>query len=144
PTPTPSAETNPTPEASPTPTPSAETNPTPEASPTPTPSEETNPTSPSAEKPAEPTIESRLVVIGDSDFATDGLFEQQLNGDVFLNSVTWLSQQDQQPLSIRPKEPRNRRINLNLVQANLLTLSSLLLLPVMGLITAAIIWWRRR
>ncbi|WP_089093812.1 Gldg family protein [Nodularia sp. NIES-3585] len=142
PTPTPSEEI-PNPEASATPTPPAEI-PNPEASPTPTPSEETNPISTTEEKPAESTIESRLVVIGDSDFATDGLFEQQLNGDVFLNSVTWLSQQDQQPLSIRPKEPRNRRINLNIVQANLLTLSSLLLLPVMGLMAAAIIWWKRR
>ncbi len=94
--------------------------------------------------PAAPTMESRLVVIGDSEFATDGLFEQQLNGDVFLNSVTWLSQQDQQPLSIRPKEPRNRRINLSILQTTLLAISSLLLLPLLGLVTAAIIWWKRR
>ncbi|MDB9335220.1 ABC transporter, partial [Nodularia spumigena CS-586/05] len=148
PTPTPEAsptpETQPTPEASPTPTPETQT--TPEASPTPTPTieDETNPISTTEDKSEERKIESRLVVIGDSDFATDGLFQQQLNGDVFLNSVTWLSQQDQQLLSIRPKEARNRRINLNLVQANLLTLSSLLLLPLMGLVTAAIMWWKRR
>jgi ABC-type uncharacterized transport system involved in gliding motility auxiliary subunit len=96
------------------------------------------------ETPPAPTMESRLVVIGDSEFATDGLFQQQLNGDVFLNSVTWLSQQDQQPLSIRPKEPTNRRINLTILQANLLALSSLLLLPLLGLVTAVIIWWKRR
>ncbi len=150
PTPTPSptieGETNPTPSPTPSPTIEGETNSTPSASPTPSPTieGETNPTPTTAEKPEEPQIESRLVVIGDSDFATDGLFQQQLNGDVFLNSVTWLSQQDQQPLSIRPKEEKNRRINLNIVQANLLTLSSLLLIPLMGLATAAIIWWRRR
>ncbi|MEL7522483.1 MAG: ABC transporter, partial [Cyanobacteria bacterium J06553_1] len=28
--------------------------------------------------------ESRMVIIGNSSFATDGLFSQQLNGDVFL------------------------------------------------------------
>lgn len=50
--------------------------------------------------------EARLVVIGNSDFATNGLFEQQLNGDVFLNSVSWLGNQDEQSLSIRPKEPK--------------------------------------
>ncbi|HYW20747.1 MAG TPA: Gldg family protein [Nodularia sp. (in: cyanobacteria)] len=146
PTPSPSEETNPTPLASPSPSPSDETNPTPTASPTPSPTMEgeTNSTPSTEDKSKEPQIESRLVVIGDSDFATDGLFQQQLNGDVFLNSVTWLSQQDQQPLSIRPKEEKNRRINLNIVQANLLTLSSLLLVPLMGLVTAAIIWWRRR
>jgi len=90
------------------------------------------------------TKESRLVVFGNSDFATDGLFQQQLNGDVFLNSVTWLSQQDQTPLSIRPKEPNNRRINLSTLQANVLTISSVLILPFIGLIAAFIVWWIRR
>jgi ABC-type uncharacterized transport system involved in gliding motility auxiliary subunit len=112
----------------------------------PTTEEETAETPPTnqEETPKTPTIESRLVVIGDSEFATDGLFDRQLNGDVFLNSVTWLSQEDQQPLSIRPKEAKNRRINLNIVQANVLTLSSLLVLPFMGLVGAAVIWWKRR
>ncbi|MBD2506914.1 Gldg family protein [Nostoc muscorum FACHB-395] len=107
----------------------------PPASPTPTPSP--TPSSQTA-------TESRLVVLGNSDFATDGLFQQQLNGDVFLNSVTWLSQQDQQPLSIRPKEPKNRRITLTTTQGNLLILSSLLLLPLIGFAIALIIWWKRR
>ncbi|MBW4641857.1 MAG: Gldg family protein [Goleter apudmare HA4340-LM2] len=106
-----------------------------------------NPTPPntsSEQNSAKTASESRLIVLGNSDFATDGLFQKQLNGDVFLNSVTWLSQQDQQPLSIRPKEAKNRRINLTTNQANLLTLSSLLILPLLGLLTAAFIWWRRR
>ncbi|WP_026731546.1 GldG family protein [Fischerella sp. PCC 9605] len=100
---------------------------------------------PSPTPPANPTAtESRMVVIGDSDFATDGSFAQQLNGDVFLNSVNWASQQDRQPLSIRPKEPKNRRINLTSAQANVLALSSLLVLPLIGFAVAAILWWLRR
>ncbi|MEA5569879.1 GldG family protein [Calothrix sp. UHCC 0171] len=91
-----------------------------------------------------PNKESRLVVIGNSDFVTDGLFQQQLNGDVFLNSVTWLSQQDQQPLSIRPKEAKNRRINLSTAQAILLQISSLLILPFLGFLSAGLLWWQRR
>ncbi|MBG1261472.1 ABC transporter, partial [Nostoc sp. BAE] len=107
------------------------TSPAPSAPPTPTPSSQT-------------ATESRLVVLGNSEFATDGLFQQQLNGDVFLNSVTWLSQQEKQPLSIRPKEPKNRRITLTTTQANLLILSSLLVLPLIGFAIAVIIWWKRR
>jgi ABC-type uncharacterized transport system involved in gliding motility auxiliary subunit len=99
---------------------------------------------PSSTPSSQTATESRLVVLGNSDFATDGLFQQQLNGDVFLNSVTWLSQQDQQPLSIRPKEPKNRRITLTTTQGNLLILSSLLLLPLIGFAIAVIIWWKRR
>jgi ABC-type uncharacterized transport system involved in gliding motility auxiliary subunit len=95
-------------------------------------------------QPRTRTKESRLVVLGNSDFAKNGLFEQQLNGDVFLNSVTWLSQQDQQPLSIRPKEPTNRRITMSTAKANLLSISSLLLLPFLSFGAGAMIWWRRR
>ncbi len=120
--------------------------PTPTTSPLPSPTTagQASPTPPTEDKSEQPATEARLVVLGNSDFATNGLFQQQLNGDVFLNSVTWLSQQNQQPLSIRPKEPNNRRINLTNVQASLLTLSSLLFLPLIGLVTATIIWWRRR
>ncbi|MBF2065056.1 MAG: Gldg family protein [Calothrix sp. C42_A2020_038] len=88
--------------------------------------------------------EARLVVIGNSDFATNGLFQLQLNGDVFLNSVTWLSQQDQQPLSIRPKEAKNRRINLSTAQTILLRWSTLFILPFVGFIGAGLLWWQRR
>jgi ABC-type uncharacterized transport system involved in gliding motility auxiliary subunit len=130
---------SPSPTASPSPT----STPTPTASPSPTPTP-TPPASPTEENSQNHSKESRLVVFGNSDFARDGLFQQQLNGDVFLNSVTWLSQEDQQPLSIRPKEQTNRRITMSTAKANLLSISSLLLLPFIGLATGAIIWWKRR
>jgi len=99
-------------------------------------------------RPAEPVTpnrkEARLVVVGNSSFATDGLFNQLLNGDVFLNSVRWLSQQDQQSLSIRPKEAKNRRITLSAAQASLAGWLALVLLPLAAFVTAAIVWWRRR
>jgi ABC-type uncharacterized transport system involved in gliding motility auxiliary subunit len=133
PTPIPTNSPTPIPTNSPTPIPTNSPTPIPTNSPTPIP---TN--SPAKAK------ESRLVVFGNSNFAVDGLFGQQLNGDVFLNSVSWLSQQDQQLLSIRPKEPKNRRIIISTFQANLLTISALFLLPLIGLVTGFIIWWKRR
>ena len=98
---------------------------------------------PSATPPNQNTPQARLVVLGNSEFMTNGLFEQQLNGDVFLNSVSWLSKQDQQVLSIRPKEAKNRRINLTPQLAQLLTLT-VLIIPLIGFTTAGIMWWRRR
>jgi ABC-type uncharacterized transport system involved in gliding motility auxiliary subunit len=138
PTATPQGQATPNPSPTPTPTPLPSPITEGQATPTPTPTPETE------KSGEEKTKESRLVVIGNSDFATDGLFQQQLNGDVFLNSVTWISQQDQQPLSIRPKEAKNRRLNITTAQANLVTLSSLLLLPLVGLVGAFVIWWKRR
>ncbi len=129
-------KSSPSPQATPSPSPinsPAKSSPSPQATPSPLP---TN-------SPAKPA-ESRLVVFGNSDFATDGVFDQQLNGDVFLNSVRWLSKQDDQLLSIRPKEAKNRRINMTPQQASVLSWTSLLLLPLLGFGAAGILWWKRR
>lgn len=92
----------------------------------------------------EPPPESRLVVIGNATFATDGLFEQQLNGDVFLNGVSWLGQQTDATLSIRPREVTNRRITMTVQQQIGLAVFALLVLPVIGLGLALLMWLRRR
>ncbi len=92
----------------------------------------------------EPPPESRLVVIGNATFATDGLFEQQLNGDVFLNAISWLGQQTDATLSIRPREVTNRRITLTVQQQIGLGVFALLVLPAIGLGLAVLMWLRRR
>lgn len=128
------AANNAKPSPSPTESPAAQSpSPSPSASP-----------SPAAADADQPSTEARLVVIGSSSFATDGLFEQQLNGDVFLNAVSWLSQQDDQVLSIRPKEVTNRRIVMSGTQQLSAVLLALVLLPILGFGTAALVWWRRR
>jgi ABC-type uncharacterized transport system involved in gliding motility auxiliary subunit len=90
--------------------------------------------------------EARIVIFGSSTFATNGWFEQPqtLNADLFLNSVNWLANDKAKNLSIRPKQPNNRRINLNPLQALLLNLMALAIVPLLGLIAAGITWWRRR
>ncbi len=118
----------------------------PNSPPSPTPETEANESTSEdkTSKDKNKTIESRLVVIGNSTFITDNLFNQQLNGDVFLNSVQWLVNQDDQPLAIRPKEAKNRRINLTPLQGELLTFLTLVFFPLGGLVAAMITWWRRR
>ena len=90
-------------------------------------------------------LESRLVVIGNSDFMTNNQFSQQLNGDVFINSISWLSRQEgASQLSVRPKEAKNRRINLQAAQSNILSWTALGFIPLIGLVSAVILWWLRR
>lgn len=91
-----------------------------------------------ASKPA------RLVVIGNALFATNEWFNEQLNGDVFLNSVQWLAKRETQPLAIRPKEPTNRRIILTPFQASLLGWLAWVIMPLLGLGLAIGAWWRRQ
>ncbi len=135
------ATASPSPSASPSDSPSA--SPDASASPSPSPSASASP-SPSPSAAEADKDEARLVVIGSSSFATDGLFGQQLNGDVFLNSISWLSQQDDQVLSIRPKEVSNRRIVMSAPQQISAALLALVFLPLIGFCSAALVWWRRR
>lgn len=151
---TPSAQPSPSPSVSPSPQASGSPSSSPSASSSPTPSSSSpqvsvSPSASSSPTPSAPpfaqgTKESRLVVFGNSTFATDGLFGQYLNGDVFVNSVSWLSQQDQQPLSIRPKDLKNRRITLTNEQASVLGFIALIAVPLVGLTSAGFVWWRRR
>ena len=96
-----------------------------------------------AAKPDEPKKETRVVVFGDSDFAATAGLGIQGNRDLFMNAVGWLSQQENL-ISIRPKDPDDRRITLTATQQANITWLSLLLLP--GAIFGAGIynWWRRR
>lgn len=128
-------------QASPSPTPSVETSPSPQKTPEVSVSPSPSP-SPSDSNSAK--TQSRLVVVGNSTFATNSWFGQQLNGDVFLNSVQWLASSDTEPLAIRPREAKNRRLNLNPLQAELLSWMSLVFVPLLGLGLAGITWWKRR
>jgi ABC-type uncharacterized transport system involved in gliding motility auxiliary subunit len=83
-------------------------------------------------------------VIGNSRFAEDGAVNQGINGDVFINSVRWLSHADDQSLSIRPKEAKNRRLGLSGQQANLATWTAIAILPLIGFGAAFGVWWKRR
>ncbi|MCS6813181.1 MAG: Gldg family protein, partial [Cyanobacteria bacterium] len=129
---------------SPSPTPESSPSPTASPSPSPSPSPTTSP-SPSP-SPATEQVEARLVIIGNSQFASNQLVQNPglLNSDVILNAVTWLTRQDDRALAIRPKESKNRALNLTSLQANLIGWIALIILPLVGFSTAAALWWRRR
>src|SRR2546430_2323366 len=87
--------------------------------------------------------EGRLVVIGDSDFATNNYARLQRNGDLFMNTINWLAQ-DEDLIAIRPKSPTDRRVTMTEGQKNLLFWTTLLLLPGLVLGSGAYVWWKRR
>ena len=87
--------------------------------------------------------ETRLVVIGDSDFATNGVVGIQGNRDMFLNTVNWLAQQENL-ISIRARDPEDRRLTLTADQQRRLFWLSLVFVPGFVLSTGVYTWWRRR
>jgi ABC-type uncharacterized transport system involved in gliding motility auxiliary subunit len=96
---------------------------------------------PLAEAPAK--AETRVAVYGDSDFAANAGLGIQGNRDLFLNTVGWLSQQENL-ISIRPKEADDRRITLTATQQNNITWLSLLIIPGFIFASGVYTWWRRR
>lgn len=93
--------------------------------------------------PEAPKPETRIVVIGDSDFAGNNALGIQGNQDLFLNAVNWLAQQEDL-IAIRPRDAQDRRITLTADDRTRVAWLSLLVIP--GLVFGAGIytWWRRR
>ncbi len=86
---------------------------------------------------------ARLVVYGDSDFASNALASALGNLDLFANSVNWLVE-DESLISIRAKPPTERMLSMTSSEQILALVSSLVFLPLAVLLVGAVIWWRRR
>ena len=93
------------------------------------------------EKPDPP--DGRVVVIGDVDFATNALLAFQGNQDFFLNTIAWLAE-DEDQISIRPKEPSDQRLFLTHIQQQNSALLALILIPGFFIVAGVTTWWRRR
>ena len=87
--------------------------------------------------------EARVAVFGDSDFAANGSLGIQGNRDLLLNAVNWLTEQENL-ISIRPREPEDRRITLTADQQFRIQVASLFLIPGLIFGTGVYTWWRRR
>jgi ABC-type uncharacterized transport system involved in gliding motility auxiliary subunit len=95
-------------------------------------------------KPDEgPKPESRVVVFGDSDFASNLAVGVAGNRDLFLNTVNWLAQQENL-IAIRPKEPGDQRLTMTENQVLWVTFLLLLLVPLSIFGSGIYAWWRRR
>jgi ABC-type uncharacterized transport system involved in gliding motility auxiliary subunit len=86
--------------------------------------------------------DARLVVIGDSDFASKAYQGQGANGDLFVNSINWLAEEEDL-ISIRPKSQTNRDVQLSSVAQNLLFWITIFM-PLAVIVLGISIWWKRR
>jgi ABC-type uncharacterized transport system involved in gliding motility auxiliary subunit len=86
---------------------------------------------------------ARLVVFGDSDFASNNFFNFQANGDLFLNSISWLAEEEDL-VSIRPRDPADRRLVLTEAQSRLIFTFSVIVLPALVLGMAVTVYVKRR
>lgn len=90
-----------------------------------------------------PKPESRIVVFGDSDFASNSIAGFEGNSDLFLNAVNWLGQQENM-IAIRPRDPEDRRITMTADQQIVTFWLTVVVIPGLILVTGVWTWWRRR
>ena len=91
----------------------------------------------------QPTRPTRIAVFGDSDFATNNFFYSLSNSDFMINTVNWLTAQEEL-ISIRPKPPEFRRLVITQAQWNFIMASSVVIWPALLLLGGGFVWWRRR
>jgi ABC-type uncharacterized transport system involved in gliding motility auxiliary subunit len=87
--------------------------------------------------------QGRFVAVGSSGFAANNLLGFNGNRDLVLNMINWLSS-DEDLISIRPKDPEDRRLSLNRAQMNVILYSSVILMPLMVILAGVSVWWKRR
>jgi len=105
----------------------------------PTPPAEGQPAGAPPPAPKEP----RLVVFGDSDFATNQVLDAYRNKDLFVNSINWLLG-DVEAISIRPAKSRASRLTLSAEQFTRIRSLSLFVLPEVIAVLGVWAWWSRR
>lgn len=85
----------------------------------------------------------RFVVVGSSSWISNAYLRIAGNRDLFLNMLNWLSA-DEDLISIRPKQPEDRPLNMNRNQMALVFYSSVLAIPLLILVAGVGVWWKRR
>ena len=87
--------------------------------------------------------QGRVVTVGSSNWISNGYLRFNGNRDMYLNMLNWLSS-DEDLISIRPKEPEDRRLSLNRQQMSTVFYSSVVFLPLAVIAAGIGVWWRRR
>lgn len=106
------------------------------------------PDAPTPEAPADgstppPAPEARMVVVGDSDFASNQAIGIQGNREVYLNMLNWLAQQEDL-IAIRPKSPEDRPITMTADQGRMVFWFAIAIVPLLLFGNAVRVYWRRR
>ena len=86
---------------------------------------------------------TRIVVFGDSDFATNGFFRPPAR-DLFLSIINWLTLEEDL-IGIRPIDLQGQTLRQMHVQdGRLVQITSIFLVPLIVFIAGLVVWWQRR
>ena len=98
--------------------------------------------SPAQATPAAPK-EARIVVVGDTDFASNELFQVLGNKDLTLNALNWLAESENR-ITVRPKNQGAQPLVLSQTQASQVKVLLILAIPLAVLLAGFLTAFRRR
>jgi len=89
------------------------------------------------------TTPGRFVVVGSSLWCSNNFIRFNGNRDLFLNMMNWLTA-DEDLISIRPKAPEDRPLNISAQKLNLVFWLSVVIFPLGVVGFGMATWWKRR
>jgi ABC-type uncharacterized transport system involved in gliding motility auxiliary subunit len=85
----------------------------------------------------------KLMVSGNATFMSNGAYVNFNNGDLFLNALNWMADQENL-VSIPPKDNQPKTVDLLPWQYNGIFFGAVVFMPLALLLMAGLVWWRRR
>lgn len=85
---------------------------------------------------------SVAAIFGDSDFAKNAYFNQQGNGNLFLNTINFLAEEEDL-ISIRPKQPQDRRLTLTQADVSTIFYLVVITIPLLLVILGVVVFLKR-
>ncbi len=86
---------------------------------------------------------ARVAVFGNSTFFANQYATTLGNLDLALNTFGWMAEQENK-ITIHPKEEESRMLNISNVSAMLLVVVVIILIPLAALVMGFVVWYRRR
>ncbi len=96
-----------------------------------------------AAKPVADRKESRIVVVGDSDFATNSFYHLVGNGTLFMNAVNFLAARDNL-IGLKPRTYDLPLVIMTNTQMKGTFVLSIILIPLLMAALGVAVWWRRK
>tara|TARA_B100000686_G_C16787790_1_gene976439 strand:- start:1760 stop:3520 length:1761 start_codon:yes stop_codon:yes gene_type:complete len=88
-------------------------------------------------------VSTNMILIGDTDFASNNYFGSANNADLFVNAINYLAK-DFELISIRAKTQADRQLFLTKNERDFVRWSGWLLMPTLISLFGFWTWWRRR
>jgi ABC-type uncharacterized transport system involved in gliding motility auxiliary subunit len=98
---------------------------------------------PSSDQAGSKLRKARIVVFGSSLLASNKFYKLQGNGDLFMNTVSWLAE-DENLIAIRPKSLRSQPLVLTASESSFIFLIPVLLVPLAWIVAGIVVHVYRR